>query len=96
MLVLFVLGATVCVGAVAGVDRPETSFNEADLPVNLGLPAQLRVQDTRPVIVRVVLLAPLSLYCAENLICSLAPQPAFIPSQRHSLSLQVLFCTFLI
>ncbi len=96
MLVLFLLGAAVCVGAVAGVDRPGTSFNEADLPVNLGLPAQPRVQDIRPVAVPVVLSPTLSLHCADCVTRSLVPEPAIRPSQHHPHSLHVLLCTFLI
>ena len=94
MLVLFVLGAAVSVGAVAAVDRPDTSFNEADLPVNLGLPAQPRVQDISPVALPVVLLPTLPLYCADCLARSLKLEPAILPSQPHPHSLQVLLCTF--
>jgi hypothetical protein len=96
MLVLFVLGAGVCVGTVAGVDRPETSFNEADLPANLGLPAQMRMQDIRPVAVPIPVLPTLPLYCADCMARSLPVEPPVLRTQRHPHSLQVLLCTFLV
>lgn len=96
MLVVFVLGAAVCQGAVPGVDRPETSFNEADLPLNLGLPATPRIQDIRPVAVPVAVLPSAPLYCTDCLDRSMVLEPAVLPSQRHADSLQVLLCTFLV
>lgn len=96
MLVLFLLGAAVCAGAITGVDRPETTFNEADLPVNLALPAPPRIQDIRPIAVPVVLLPTLPRYGADCLACSLQLEPAVLPRQRQPHSLQVLLCTFLI
>lgn len=96
MLVLFVLGAAVCLGAVSGVDRAETSFNEADLPLNIGLPAPQRIQDARPVADPVAVLPAVPAYCTECLARSLVLEPAVFPSQHHGDSLQVLLCTFLI
>jgi hypothetical protein len=96
MLVLFLLGAAVCAGAVTGVDRPETSFNESDLPVNLALPAPPRIQDTRPVVVPVALLPTLPLYRADCLAHSLELEFTVLPRLRPPHSLQVLLCTFLI
>jgi hypothetical protein len=96
MLVLFLLGAAVSAGAVTVVDRPETNFNEADLPINLGLPAQTRIQDLRPIVVPVVLLPTLPLYCAHCFAASRAFEPAVVSVPHQPLSRQVLLCTFLI
>ena len=96
MLGLFLLGAAVCCSAVPGVDLPETAFDEADLAVSPALPAQLRIQDISPVVVPVAVLPTLPLYCADCFSGRLALEPTVAPSQRHSHSLQVLLCTFLI
>lgn len=96
MLVLFVLGTAVFLGAVSLVDRAETSFNEADLPLNLGLPAPPRIQDARPVADPVAVLPSVPFYCTDCLARSLVLEPAVFPSQRHGHSLQPLLCTFLI
>lgn len=96
MLGLLLLGAAVCCCAVPGVDLPETAFDEADLAINPALPAQPRIQDTRPVAVPIAVLPTLPLYCADCLAGGLVLEPAVLPSQRHSHSLQVLLCTFLI
>jgi len=96
MLVLFLLGAAICAGAVTGIDRPETSFDESDLPVNLGLPAPPLIQAPRPIAVPVVLLPTLPLYCADRFAHVLRLEPAVLPRLHPPHSLQVLFCTFLI
>jgi hypothetical protein len=96
MLVLFLLAAAVCCCAVPGVDLPETSFNEADLPVNLALPAQPRVPDLSPLAIPAAALPTLPLYCTDCIVRGLAHEPAVLPNERHLHSLQVLLCTFLI
>jgi len=96
MLVLFLLGAAVSAGAVTVVDRPETNFNEADLPINLGLPAQTRIQDLRPAAVPVVLLPTIPLYCAHCFAASHALEAILVSIPQQPLSRQVLLCTFLI
>jgi hypothetical protein len=78
------------------VDLPETAFDEADLAVSPALPAQPRIQDVAPVVVPVAVLPTLPLYCAECFSASAALEPTAAPSPRHSHSLQVLLCTFLI
>jgi hypothetical protein len=96
MLGLFLLGAAVCCCAVPGVDLPETAFDEADLAVSPALPAQPRIQDISPVVVPIAVLPMLPLYCSDCVAASAALEPTAAPSPRHSHSLQVLLCTFLI
>ena len=96
MLIAILMGATVCCCAVPGVDLPETAFNEADLPVNLALPAPPRIPDLAPVVVPIVALPTLPLFCADCRVSRLALAPAVLPTQHHPHSLQVLLCTFLI
>jgi hypothetical protein len=98
MLVVFLMGAAVCCCALPGVDLPETAFNEADLPVNLAIPAPPRVQDAAPAAVPVAVLPTLPFDCAECVASPAMPLPATPATQFHfhSHSLQVLLCTFLI
>jgi hypothetical protein len=96
MLVLCLLGAAVCCCAVPGVDLPETSFNEADLPVNLAVPAQPRVPDLSPIAIPAAALPTHSLDCGDCVVRSLVDEPAILPNERHLHSIQVLLCTFLI
>ena len=79
-----------------GVDLPETSFNEADLPVNLALPAQPRVPDLSPLVIPAAALPTLPIHCTDCVVRSFAYEPAILPKERHLHSLQVLLCTFLI
>ena len=81
MLVLFLLGAAVCCCAIPGVDLPETSFNEADLPVNLALPAQPRIPDIPPVLIPATALPALSLYCEDCVARSFAHETSY-PAKR--------------
>jgi hypothetical protein len=96
MLGLFLLVAAVGCCALPGVDLPETAFDEADLAVSPALPAQPRIQDLPPVTVPIAVLPTLRLYCADCLANRIALEPAVLPSQRYSHSLQILLCTFLI
>lgn len=96
MLVLLLLGAAVSAGAVTAVDRPETNFDETDLPVNLGLPAPPRIQDLRPVVVPVLLLPTLPLFCAHCFAPNRAFEATVISAPHQPPSRQVLLCTFLI
>jgi hypothetical protein len=95
MSVLFLLGAVVCVSAVPPVDLPETSFNEADTPVNLTLPAQTTIKVVCPPGDRIVVrsLPPCR---ADYVVSSSALEPAAMLSQRHRHSRQDLLCSFLI
>jgi len=96
MLVLFLLAAAVCCCTVPGVDLPETAFNEADLPVNLALPAPPRIPDIPPVAIPAAA-RPMLPRCGEDgLVRTLVHEPSVLPNERHLHSLQVLLCTFLI
>ena len=64
LLILFLLAASVCVSVIPRVDLPETKFNEADAPVNLAPPLQLRTQAIVPVVDSNVILPTLPAYCA--------------------------------
>jgi hypothetical protein len=86
------LGAAVCVSAVPRVDLPETTFNEADAPVNLAPSVLPRIQVIRPAVDPIVVLPP-PLSCV-GCVSSRVLEPLAMPSQRHSL--QDLLCTFLI
>jgi len=96
MLVLFLLGAAVCCCAAPGVDLPETSFNEADLPVNLALPAPPRIPDLSPIAIPAAALPTLPLCCADGIVRRVVHEPGILPNERHLHSLQALLCTFLI
>jgi hypothetical protein len=79
------------------VDLPETAFNEADLPVNLAVPAPPRIPDTPPVAIPVAAALPTPpLVDGDGLVRSFVREPANLPNERHPHSLQVLLCTFLI
>jgi hypothetical protein len=96
MLGLFLLGAAVCCCAVPGVDLPETAFDEADLAISPALPAQPRIQDISPVDVLIAVLPTRPLYRSDRSKSNLVLEPIVAPGERHSNSLQVLLCTFLI
>ncbi|MGC2259175.1 MAG: hypothetical protein WA594_12785 [Candidatus Sulfotelmatobacter sp.] len=96
LLVLFLLGASVCVSVIPRVDLPETKFNEADAPVNLAPPLQLRTQAVVPVLDSNVVLPALPLHAASFVVSTRTPDHATAPSQRHQRSLQSLLCTLLI
>ena len=93
MLVLFLLGAAVCMSAVPLEDLPETEFNEVDAPVNLAPPVVPRIKFTRPA-GDPIILPRLRLYCAGRRVRSLVLELAPKLTQRHLHSLQDLLSTF--
>jgi hypothetical protein len=95
MLVLFLLGAGVCMSVVPSEDLPETAYNEVDAPVISARPLAPRIKLTRPA--DDVSNSPnLPLYCAGSRISGLGLERAPKPTQRHVRSLQDLLSTFLI
>ncbi|MGA9508756.1 MAG: hypothetical protein WBV55_09035 [Candidatus Sulfotelmatobacter sp.] len=96
LLVFFLLGASVCVSVVPRVDLPETRFNEADAPVNLAPPLQLRIRLVVPIVDANIVLPVLPVYSAGRVLSTRTPDHATAPSQRHHRSLQYLLCTLLI
>ncbi len=95
-LVLFLFGAVVCVSSVPRVDSPETSFNEADAPVNLAPPARPCVRLTPPAVEAIMVLPALQFHSAACVVSSLLSVSAVMPAQRHRHSVQDLLCTLLI
>ena len=96
ILILVVLGAAACVSVAPRADLPETAFNEADAPVNLAPPVQLRFQVLSPAVDPVVASPSLPLHCADCVVNRLVLAPAAIVRQRPPHSFQDLLCTFLI
>lgn len=94
--ILFLLTAVVCVSAVPQPDLPETSYNEADTPVNQSPPAVFGVRFTRPPLRLTVL--PRKTFKAEWKfrlpIKEVVTGPSSIHFEAHSF--QDLLCTFLI
>ncbi len=96
ILVLFLLAAAVCVFAVPRPDLPETTFNEADAPVNLAPPVLPRIQIVRPALNSIAVLPALPDHCAVCVASRLVLEPAASPRHRDAHSLLALLCTFLI
>jgi hypothetical protein len=95
-ILVFVLAGTVaCMSAVARTDLPETTFNEADAPVNQAPPVSPRIKLILPVGDPIVL-PSLPGYCTGWAVSSFVREMAAMPSHRHSHSLRNLLCTFLI
>ena len=95
MFVLVLLGAVVCVSAVPQADRPETSYNEVDTPVNQAPPVVAGIKFVRPAVAPTVL----SRHVCEA-ICQISVQ---VPKSEmddlfvgHPKPLQDLLCTFLV
>ena len=95
MSVLFLLGAAVYVSAVPRVDAPETSFNEADAPVNLAPPVRASLRVVRTAVDPVVVWPTLPFYSATCVFNGRVLGP-IRPSQHRRHSLQNLLCIFLI
>ena len=95
-LVLFVVGAVVCVSAIPQPDLPETSYNEVDTPVNQAPPVVPGVRYVRPAIASVIL--PRQVWEAGRGISSqaLERKSADTLVRRNPHSLQYLLCTLLI
>ena len=94
-MLIFLLGAAVCVSAVPPVDLPETAFNEADTPVNLAPPLQTTLKVICPLDDPIVIRG-LPFRRADYVVRRPALEPAAMLRQRHRHSLQDLFCSFLI
>ena len=95
MMVFVLAGTVVCMSAVARKDLPETTFNEADAPVNQAPPVFPRIKFIRPAGDPIVL-PSLAFYCTDWAVSRLVREIAAIPSHRPSDSLLSLLCTFLI
>ncbi|HEX8813851.1 MAG TPA: hypothetical protein VF742_17825 [Terracidiphilus sp.] len=96
ILVLFLLGASVCAFALPRVDLPETAFNEADAPVNLAPPVRPSIRVVPPAVDPIAVLPTLPVQCMNCVVGGLTLESAAVPRQRHQHSLQDLLCTFLI
>lgn len=92
---VFLMTAAICCCAVPGVDLPETAFDETDLAINPALPAQPRIQEVPPVVVRLAILPASSLLCTDCDSRTSRVEVADVAASRHSQSLQILLCTFL-
>ena len=95
VLGVFLMAAAVCCSAVPAVDLPETAFDETDLAINPALPAQPRIQEVPPVVIRLAILPAQMLFRADRFTRSSRVEVADVPTSRHSQSLQILLCTFL-
>ena len=93
---LFLLTAVVCVSAIPQTDLPETSYNEADAPLNQAPMVALRICLVRPAAVSIVL--PRKTVQAQWNFRVPADEPMLTPTpvRVDSHSLQDLLCTFLI
>jgi len=94
--VLFLLVAAVFVSVVPRADAPETTFNEADAPVNLAPPARLGSLVVLPSVDPVVVMPAVSPFCPACAVSSVVIDRPPAPRQRHGHSLQSLLCTLLI
>jgi hypothetical protein len=92
--VLFLLVAAVFVSVVPRADSPETTFNEADAPVNLAPPARLGSLVVLPTVDPVAVTPAVSPSCSPYAVSSVVLDRPAAPRQRHSL--QSLLCTLLI
>jgi hypothetical protein len=95
-MVILLLGAAVFVSTVPRIDLPETSFNEADAPVNLAPAARPTIRLVPPAVDPIMILPSLFVTRAAQIPSSLAAESAAMPAHRHGHSLQDLLCTFLI
>src|SRR5579863_5396425 len=94
--VLFLLAAAVFVSVVPRADAPETTFNEADAPVNLAPPARLGSLVVLPSADPVTVTPAVSAICSPCAVSSIVLDRPPVPRQRHRHSLQSLLCTLLI
>ena len=93
---MFLLTALVCVSAIPQTDRPETSYNEADAPLNQAPMVVLKIHVVRPAGFSIVL--PKKTVQAEWNQRVPADEPISTPTSVRidSHSLQDLLCTILI
>lgn len=94
--VLLLSAAAILVSAIPRVDSPETTFNEADAPVNLAPSARPNIQLVPPAVDPIAISPAPPLHSASRVVTSLVLELAAMPSQHHGHSLQDLLCTFLI
>jgi hypothetical protein len=95
-LFFLLMAAVALVSAVPQSDLPETSYNEADTPVNLAAPAVSAPTFVRPLVTVVILpqrLSEVGSGLSHEPLHQKWPVPLF---QRDAHSLQELLCTFLI
>ena len=94
--VLVLLSAVLCVSAIPSTDRPETSYNEVDTPINQAPPVVSGIRFVRPAII--VLILPKEAYEAARALDSHSStqKSADAPWRPDPHSLQILLCTFLI
>jgi len=90
------MAAVALVSAIPQTDLPETSYNEADAPVNLAPPVVSSSTFVRPLVTAVVLPQPLSEagQCLKRQPLDRKRVDPMFPRDPHSL--QDLLCTFLI
>ncbi len=94
--VLFLLVAAVFVSVVPRADSPDTTFNEADAPVNLAPPARLGSLVVLPAVDPVAVTPAVSSFCPACAVSSVVLERPATPRQSHRHSLQSLLCTLLI
>ena len=94
--VLLLSAAAILVSAIPRVDSPETTFNEADAPVNLAPSARPNIQLVPPAVDPIAISPAPPLHSASRIVTSLVLELAAMPSQPQGHSLQDLLCTFLI
>jgi hypothetical protein len=96
MFILLMLMGVVCAAAVPPTDVPETSYNEADTPVNQTPPVELGVRFVRPI--QIAKTVPKDVIAARWDV-QFPIEESFLlllPSQHDARSVQNLLCTLLI
>jgi hypothetical protein len=96
ILIFVLFGATVWVSAIPQVDLPETTFNEADAPVNLAPPVWPRIQVPAPALELSSVLPAFRPVCVTCMASSPAPMKVPLSALGHRHSLNNLLCTLLI
>jgi hypothetical protein len=94
--VLFLLASVALVSAIPQSDRPETLFNEVDVPVNQAPPAVSGGRFVRPAVAPVILPRHVCETGHDSRCQSLDRKSATPLVRRDPHSLQDLLCTFLI
>jgi len=94
--VLFLLASVTLVSAIPQTDRPETPYNEVDIPVNQAPPAVSGARFVRPAVAPVILPKHVCETGHGARCQSLDRRSATPLVRRDPHSLQDLLCTFLI
>lgn len=91
--ILLLLTAVAGVCAIPQTDRPETSYDETDTPLNQVLPEAIAFRIVQPP--KVAHVRPKSIRVADRQVTAALRFPRFMaaPVQRDSHSLQHLLCT---